>query len=78
MQYSQEAHLVASHSESASPSAYGQLVYLLQEMGREVRPAYAGNRASTDRLKRGVAHARLLVREAMVESERAAATAENR
>lgn len=50
----------------------------MQEMGREVRPAYAGNRASTERLKRGVAHARLLVREAMVESERAAATAENR
>ena len=72
----QVAHLVAAYSESSS-SSYGQMVSVLQELGREVRPAYAGNRASTERLKRGMAHARSLVREAMMECERAAAAAEN-
>ena len=47
----------------------------MQELGREVRPAYAGNRASSERLKRGIAHARSLVREAMMECEREAAVA---
>ena len=76
MPFSQVAHLVASHSESSSSSSsYGQLVSMLQELGREVRPAYAGNRASSERLKRGIAHARSLVREAMMECEREAAVA---
>ena len=78
MKFSQVAHLVASHSHSeSSSSSYGQLVSVLQELGREVRPAYAGNRSSTERLKRGIAHARSLVREAITECEIAAATAEN-
>ena len=78
MKFSQVVRLVACHSESSSSSSsYGQLVSVLQEVGREVRPAYAGNRASTERLKRGMAHARSLVREAMMECERAAAAAEN-
>ena len=65
------AHLAAA--SQAEPSSYAQLVAVLQELGREVRPTYAGNRASSERLRRGIAQARALVKEALVECERAAA-----
>ena len=68
---SQVAHLAAA--SQAEPSSYAQLVAVLQELGREVRPTYAGNRASSERLRRGIAHARALVKEALAECERAAA-----
>ena len=65
---SQVERLVASES-----SSYVQLVAVLQELGREVRPTYAGNRASSERLRRGIAHARAPVKETLAECERAAA-----
>lgn len=53
-------------------SKYAQLLGVIEEMGKEVRPTYAGSRSSAERLKRGIVHARLLVRECLVETERSA------
>ncbi len=52
-------------------SKYSQLLAVLEELGKDVRPSYAGSKSSAERLKRGIAHARMLVREALVEVERA-------
>ena len=51
-------------------SKYNQLLQVLEEMNKDVRPSYAGSKSSAERLKRGIAHARILVREALIEAER--------
>lgn len=53
-------------------SKYGQLLSVLEEMGKDIRPCYAGSKGSAERLKRGIVHARLLVREAIAEVEKSA------
>ncbi|XP_019867843.1 cyclin-dependent kinase 2-associated protein 1-like [Aethina tumida] len=54
------------------PSKYVQLLGVIEEMGREVHPTYAGSKSSAERLKRGIVHARILVRECLIETERSA------
>lgn len=49
---------------------YAQLLSIIEEMGKEVRPSYSGSRSSAERLKRGIIHARILVRECLNETER--------
>ena len=39
-------------------------------MSKDIRPSYAGSKSSAERLKRGIAHARILVREAEIEADR--------
>uniref|UniRef100_A0A1B0FJS5 Cyclin-dependent kinase 2-associated protein n=1 Tax=Glossina morsitans morsitans TaxID=37546 RepID=A0A1B0FJS5_GLOMM len=51
-------------------SKYGQLLAVVEEMGRDIRPASIGSRGSTERLKRSIMHARVLVRECIMEIER--------
>lgn len=53
-----------------SQSKYAQLLGVIEELGREVRPTYAGSRSSAERLKRGIVQARILVRECLMETER--------
>lgn len=55
-----------------SVSKYAQLLAVIEEMGKEVRPSYSGSRSSAERLKRGIVHARILVRECLIETERSA------
>jgi len=59
---------------SAIPPAskYGQLLAVIEEMGRDIRPTYAGGKTSAERLKRNIMHARILVRECLMECDRAA------
>lgn len=54
-------------------SKYAQLLAVIEEMGRDLRPTYAGSKSSAERLKRGIVHARVLVRECLLETERSAA-----
>lgn len=49
---------------------YAALLTVIDELGRDIRPTYAGNKLAAERLKRGIVHARVLVRECMSESER--------
>lgn len=53
-------------------SKYVQLLNVIEELGHEVRPTYAGSRTSIEKIKRGIVHARILVRECLVETERSA------
>lgn len=62
-----QAAVALSHSQM---SKYNQLLEVLEEMNKDVRPSYAGSKSSVERLKRGIAHARILVREALIEAER--------
>jgi len=55
-----------------SQSKYSQLLAVIEDMGRDIRPTYASSRTSSERLKRGIVHARILVRECLMECERSA------
>ena len=57
-----------------SISKYAQLLNVIEDMGKDIRPTYAGSKSSAERLKRGIVHARILVRECLMECERAART----
>lgn len=53
-----------------SQSKYNQLLAVLQDMDKDIRPSYAGSKSSIERLKRGIVHSRVLIREALAEIER--------
>lgn len=43
----------SSITNTSGLSKYGQLLSLIEEMGRDIRPTYSGSRSSAERLKRG-------------------------
>ena len=51
-------------------SKYNQLLALIRDMEKDIRPSYACSKSSIERLKREINHGRLLIREALVEIER--------
>jgi len=53
-----------------SASKYAQLLQVIEELGKDIRPTYSGSKSSAERLKRGIIHARILVRECLMETER--------
>ncbi|XP_019732256.1 cyclin-dependent kinase 2-associated protein 2 isoform X1 [Hippocampus comes] len=73
-------HLFVSLKNPAQPvkvsqgSTYSELLSVIEEMSREIRPTYAGSKSAMERLKRGIIHARALVRECLAETERSART----
>ncbi|XP_028640060.1 cyclin-dependent kinase 2-associated protein 1-like [Grammomys surdaster] len=50
-------------------SKYAELLAIIGELGKEIRPTYAGSKRALERLKRGIIHARSLVRECLAEKE---------
>lgn|SRR6218665_313334 len=60
--------------QQQSQSKYGQLLAVIEDMGKDIRPTYAGSKTSAERLKRGIMHARILVRECLMECDKAART----
>lgn len=58
--------------QMTNQSKYATLLTVIEELGRDIRPTYAGNKLAAERLKRGIVHARVLTRECMVESDRIA------
>ncbi|PBC28728.1 Cyclin-dependent kinase 2-associated protein [Apis cerana cerana] len=40
-------------------SKYIQLLNVIEELGHEVRPTYAGSRTSIEKIKRGIVHAQV-------------------
>ncbi|KAJ8005654.1 hypothetical protein DPEC_G00120180 [Dallia pectoralis] len=51
-------------------SKYAELLSIIEELGKEIRPTYAGSKSAMERLKRGILQARGLVRECLAETER--------
>jgi len=66
--------LPAQHMQSSSIKAnhtrYQQLLSIVDEMGKDIRNTYLGNKNSTERLKRSIASARILVKDCQLECER--------
>ncbi|XP_037683749.1 cyclin-dependent kinase 2-associated protein 1-like [Choloepus didactylus] len=50
-------------------SKYAELLAIIEELGEEIRPTYAGSKSAMERLKRGIIHARGLVRGCLAETE---------
>ncbi|CAF0765360.1 unnamed protein product [Adineta ricciae] len=59
-----------SQPRHAHPSKYAQLLSVIEEMGKDIKPTYAGNRNYAERLRRAIASARILVRECQLECDR--------
>ena len=59
-------------SDQVPQSKYADLLAVIEELGKDIKPTYAGSRSASDRLKRGILHARALVRECLLETERSA------
>ena len=60
------SHYASQHTGAGggfNSSKYSQLLAVIEEIGKDIRPTYAGNKSSAERLKRGIVHARILVRE---------------
>lgn len=74
----QQQHILAQMQGSQYPlgqqsqSKYTQLLAVIEDMGKDIRPTYSGSKMSAERLKRGIVHARILVRECLMECERSA------
>ena len=49
--------------DPASQTKYQQLLSVIEEMSKDIRPCYAGSKSSAERLKRGIVYARILVRD---------------
>lgn len=49
---------------------YQQLLKVIDELGRDIRPAYAGSRGAPERLKKGIHSARQIVRDCLSETEK--------
>ncbi|XP_041088266.1 cyclin-dependent kinase 2-associated protein 2-like isoform X2 [Polyodon spathula] len=67
-------HSMKPPGSQSSQSTYSDLLAVMEEMGKEIRPTYAGSKSAVERLKRGIIHARALVRECLAETERNART----
>ncbi|KAI1716428.1 cyclin-dependent kinase 2-associated protein domain-containing protein [Ditylenchus destructor] len=64
------SNVAITNTQQQRASKYSQLGALIEEMGKDIRPTYTGNRNCQERLKRSVAHARLLARECLAELEK--------
>ncbi|MFH4978010.1 hypothetical protein AB6A40_004719 [Gnathostoma spinigerum] len=51
-------------------SKYSQLLSVIEELSKDIRPTYTGNKICAERLKRTIIHARILVRECLLETGR--------
>ncbi|XP_046872669.1 cyclin-dependent kinase 2-associated protein 1-like isoform X2 [Hypomesus transpacificus] len=61
---------LSTSGNNVPQSKYAELLAIIEELGKEIRPTYAGSKSAMERLKRGIIHARGLVRECLVETER--------
>jgi len=61
------------HAQPVSyQSKYGELLNVIEDLGREIKPTYAGSKMAQERLKKGIMHARTLVRECLAEVDKSA------
>ena len=56
-------------AESSLHSRYNQLLAVIEEMSKDLKPVYSGSKPSLDRFKRGIAQARLLTRECQYQAD---------
>ncbi|CAF1163757.1 unnamed protein product [Didymodactylos carnosus] len=66
----QQQYSTPTSTRVLSQSKYAQLLNVIEEMGKDIKPTYAGNKNSAERLRRAIASARVLVRECQLECDR--------
>ena len=67
----QQLNQVQQHQQRVmQQTKYVQLLNVIEEMGKDIKPTYAGNKNSAERLRRAIASARILVRECQLECDR--------
>jgi hypothetical protein len=67
----QQLNQVQQHQQRVmQQTKYVQLLNVIEEMGKDIKPTYAGNKNSAERLRRAIASARVLVRECQLECDR--------
>ena len=74
---STSAAVLPQYSVPAPPhggSKYNHLLLIIEEINKDIRPAYSGNRNCAERLKRGINHARVLVKETLLELDKQSRT----
>jgi lipopolysaccharide biosynthesis regulator YciM len=70
-QHQQQLNQVQQHQQRVmQQTKYVQLLNVIEEMGKDIKPTYAGNKNSAERLRRAIASARVLVRECQLECDR--------
>ena len=67
---SQQQYQTSSSGIKGGHTRYQQLLGIVDEMGKDIRSTYLGNKNSTERLKRAIASARILVKDCQLECER--------
>ena len=68
----QQLEKVEKQRQQHLQARYQQLLKVVDELGRDIRPAYAGSKGAPERLKKGIHSARSIVRECLAETERQA------
>ncbi|XP_051037503.1 cyclin-dependent kinase 2-associated protein 1-like [Phodopus roborovskii] len=58
-----------SGNSKVPQSKHAELLAIIEELGKEIRPTYSGSKSAMERLKRGIIHAGSLVRECLAETE---------
>ncbi|VBB28265.1 unnamed protein product [Acanthocheilonema viteae] len=59
-------------TQVSGASKYTQLLSVIEELGKDIRPSYTNNKICSERLKRNIIRARILVRECLIETDRSA------
>ncbi|XP_002164440.1 uncharacterized protein LOC100214685 isoform X1 [Hydra vulgaris] len=65
-------NIVNNSPQFSHQSKYGELLNVIEDLGREIKPTYAGSKMAQERLKKGIMHARTLVRECLAEVDKSA------
>ena len=60
----------SSNNLKMNQTRYQQLLGIIDDMGKEIRTCYSGNKNSIERLKRNIASARILVKDCQIECDR--------
>lgn len=47
-------HVQGPNGTQAPQSKYAELLAIIEELGKEIRPTYAGSKSAMERLKRGI------------------------
>lgn len=64
------APLLSTQAGPGVTGKYAHLLNVIEELGKDIRPTYAGSKTSIERLKRNIIQARFEIRQCLIELER--------
>ncbi|XP_077869332.1 cyclin-dependent kinase 2-associated protein 1-like [Saccoglossus kowalevskii] len=72
LQYGVPSLMTPTSTQLQSQSKYSELLAVVEDMSKDVRPTYAGSKTSMERFKRGIAYAKILLQQCKAEVRRSA------